>query len=218
MRFNSLVLLFLLLFLPSCGVKKIPDKEMVKLLVELYKVDRAVSANHMMVMKSDSMMVYEPLFQKYGYSGERFNYTIREHLKRPAKLKEIYTKALEVAKEERDELRKVVDRESYLAQVVVRLELIASDSTTLFIEERGERAFRWLASPTLYPKWSMVWSDSLMRLYETPQMVIWWERNFPPEEPQLYILRDNKNEKNLRALPLYRGGNLTDKERGGHLK
>lgn len=91
MRRSLLFMLSLSFFLGSCSGKKIiPATELADIYSEMYLVDQSVQKNRRTKPLSDTVKIYEPVLEKYGYTVEDYYSTLSVYLKRPDKFEEIF--------------------------------------------------------------------------------------------------------------------------------
>jgi len=71
----------------SCSnrAKVIPLKKLQKIYREMFFTDEWIKSSASLREKSDSMVVYEPIFNKYGYTTEDYLKSIDHYLKDPKK-------------------------------------------------------------------------------------------------------------------------------------
>lgn len=96
----------------------IPADTMSDIYYDIYLTDQAVRGNVLFRRMTDTLLIYEPIFQKYGYTTEDYNRSIDIYLLKPEKLQDI----LEETKLKLDR------RESQLKQI---------------LEAEGKRSGRW---------------------------------------------------------------------------
>lgn len=191
---------FILLLSLSCSRGVIQERELVQILSEIYKADRFINSNYRLVLASDTTKVFETILNEYNYSNQDFTHTIEYYLTRPQKLKKIYQEAKLIVKEEAEMVERALQYERKLDSIAKPLLEIQKRSYQIEKLYSERRALRWILAPTSYPNWQINLSDSLQKLYETPQLTIWWTNNFKEEyEPIKIILKD---EKASRTIPI----------------
>lgn len=89
------------LTLPSCGSPKIiPDDELARIFRDAYLTNAYTQSK---TMQLDSLNIYEPIFEKHGYTTEDFQYTIGNFAKRKsAKLSDVVDEAVDLLRKEND--------------------------------------------------------------------------------------------------------------------
>lgn len=94
MRFkiNIVITILVSILLASCSKSKtIPDKKLVNILYDMYLLD-AVTYNTGISNYDDSVRVYDPITEKYGYSVDDLNRTLRKHILKDGQLQKIFEK------------------------------------------------------------------------------------------------------------------------------
>jgi hypothetical protein len=108
MKRTGILILTLLLTAISCGPRAdIPKKQMIEIYYEISLLDIYVDRNPLMRAQSDSMKVYAPLLDKYGYTEEEFINSINFYLRDPEQFLQII-QSVE---------KKLQEREQYLSDL-----------------------------------------------------------------------------------------------------
>ncbi|HOG41594.1 MAG TPA: DUF4296 domain-containing protein [Bacteroidales bacterium] len=108
MKRSGILILSLLLTALSCGPRAdIPKKQMIEIYYEISLLDSYVDHNPEMRAQSDSMKVYAPLLDKYGYTEEEFINSINFYLGDPVR----FLKIIEAVE------TKLKEREQYLSDL-----------------------------------------------------------------------------------------------------
>ena len=94
MRFRPvhiLAALFVLLILSSCqsGPKRIPRGKMVDIYQEMFLQDEVIRANQDIRKRADTVLVYEGIFEKYGYNTDDYLYSMQYYLRDPDRMAKI---------------------------------------------------------------------------------------------------------------------------------
>ena len=124
------LLLFMMVF--SCKVKlDIPEKKMVSILVDIHLADGVMQTDQTSHMHGyvDSIQVYGPIIEKYGYTMDEFRNSIGQYMENPRIFERVYTTVIKELKERQsqysyavvDELKQNVkeeDMETYLRYVI----------------------------------------------------------------------------------------------------
>lgn len=83
--------IILLIVSVSCKDKDlIPKDTMADIYYDIYMTDATISGNWNMKKMADTLKVYEPIFNKYGYTYEDFQKSTDKYLLRPDKFKKIF--------------------------------------------------------------------------------------------------------------------------------
>lgn len=93
-RLPLYVLLVLTVILASCrqGPRKIPARTMVQIYADMLMADQWILENTSERRTADTSLFYEPIFNKYGYSTEDYQYSLHQYLKKPDKFDKLVTK------------------------------------------------------------------------------------------------------------------------------
>ncbi len=103
MKRTGILILSLLLTALSCGPRAdIPEKKMIQIYYEISLLDTYVEHNPKIRAQSDSMKVYAPLLDKYGYTEEEFVNSINFYLRDPEKFLKMI-QAVETKLKEREQ-------------------------------------------------------------------------------------------------------------------
>lgn len=103
MKRTGILILLLLLTALSCGPRAdIPEKKMIQIYYEISLLDNYVDYYPEMRAQSDSMRVYAPLLDKYGYTEEEFINSIHFYLRDPERFLKMI-KAVETKLKEREQ-------------------------------------------------------------------------------------------------------------------
>lgn len=105
---SAALLASMLLGITSCsGPKVIPDKDLVNIFHDAYIANAYISEN---VKNSDSLYIYEPIFERYGYTMEDLQHTIMTFTERKSAMLSdlMYEVNTRISAEAREEARKMV--------------------------------------------------------------------------------------------------------------
>lgn len=131
-RYLFLILTAALLCLSSCRDRKdiIPKGTMSKIYYDIYMTDEAVDANYGLRRMADTMRIYEPIFNKYGYTTEDYNRSVNFYLERPDKFEDVFEDTKTMLEKRKAELNAVLEAEGKrprLWSLVDSLELYTSE-------------------------------------------------------------------------------------------
>lgn len=127
-----LILTAALLCLSSCRDRKdiIPKGTMSKIYYDIYMTDEAVDANYGLRRMADTMRIYEPIFNKYGYTTEDYNRSVNFYLGRPDKFEDVFEDTKTMLEKRKAELNAILEAEGKrprLWSLVDSLELYTSE-------------------------------------------------------------------------------------------
>ena len=131
-RYLFLILTAALLCLSSCRDRKdiIPKGTMSKIYYDIYMTDEAVDANYGLRRMADTMRIYEPIFNKYGYTTEDYNRSVNFYLERPDKFEDVFEDTKTMLEKRKAELNAILEAEGKrprLWSLVDSLELYTSE-------------------------------------------------------------------------------------------
>lgn len=90
-----------LFFLGCSGNTIIPKKDMILILKQIYMTDGVVSISESNLAYKDTIAYYEPILEKYGYTTEQFDSSIKYYARRTEELDELLDKViLELSKQQ----------------------------------------------------------------------------------------------------------------------
>lgn len=200
---QSIVLLIALFSLFSCSPRGVVDAEIFpSLLADLYLTDKAITVDFNRVQRADTMLLYEPVFNKYGYTTDEFIKTIDFYLARPAKLKSFFTKAKDILEKRRIDAEQIIAAEELKKEILKKIMIAVSERDSLKETERHIRALRWIFAPDSLPSHRIYIPDSLATRYEFPGGTTWWINNLKQQEKASYIYE--KDRRTLSLPPLRR--------------
>lgn len=91
LRIPALVALVLLVLFPSCsrGGKVIPAKDLSEIYAEMFLADEWIGASQLRT-KADTMQVYEPIFEKHGYTVEDYRRSVDRYTRDPGEFAKVF--------------------------------------------------------------------------------------------------------------------------------
>ena len=168
------VLLLVLLF--SCGKKDgniIPKKELSVIISEMFLADQYAEVEEPLRAKTDTLILYEGIFRKHGYTFEDYRNTIKVYLQDGDALYKIHMKAKDLLSQERERVRKQIALTTDQDIDWWALDTIKKRKINNLWKEPFIRSVKWISTPEKREKWNF--TDTL--LYDVPHNVLWWENN-----------------------------------------
>ena len=103
--------LLLVCLLASCSGRPriIPRSTMAGIYADMFLADQWLSDHPDERKRVDTMLFYDPIFKRYGYSFEDYDASVQHYLKNPEKFAKVFTAASEKLKSGRDYYRKKLD-------------------------------------------------------------------------------------------------------------
>lgn len=175
--YTFVVLALALLAFAGCSgrAKVIPRGTMAKIYAEIFMQDQWLT-KHPQGRKADTTLVYEPIFQKYGYTGDDYRKSREKYLDDPdryarilkqsnaildRRIKEIKEemKVRDDIKAKKDALRKYYPEKIYFLSGLHDPETFCEDSVRFYVDTTGRR---WTFDP----------EKGLDTVYTGPKMII----------------------------------------------
>ena len=213
----------------SCmRAKYIPEETMSDIYYEMYITDQLIRKDRKKKKESDTLLVYEPIFERFGYTSDDYRKSVNHYLLEPEKFEKIFRKT-----QAKLELRKK-QLEDIIAQEEERLiSWNIADSITYYTDESIQssgyfRAIRMLLftpdtvkrlpdspiydslytdtvsvpKPTIFTMFSdsVYLSDYHFRFYTNIGIVIPLPIIEPMEEPESTVADDKNEEKKENIL------------------
>ena len=131
-RHIFIILTAALLCLSSCREKEsiIPKDIMSQIYYDIYMTDEAVDVNYRLRRMADTMRVYEPIFNRYGYTTEDYNRSVNFYMERPDKFEDVFEGTKTMLEKRKAELNSILEAEGKrprLWSLVDSLELYTSE-------------------------------------------------------------------------------------------
>ena len=131
-RHIFIILTAALLCLSSCREKEsiIPKDIMSQIYYDIYMTDEAVDVNYGLRRMADTMRIYEPIFNKYGYTTDDYNRSVNFYLERPDKFEDVFEDTKTMLEKRKAELNSILEAEGKrprLWSLVDSLELYTSE-------------------------------------------------------------------------------------------
>lgn len=102
----------------SRGPKLIPESELSEIFAQMFLTDQWINRHTNVRRQVDTTLLYDPIFEKYGYTFEDYYYSVSEYIERPdrfqkvmqnsSKILQARQKQLEAAKEIEDNNKKLI--------------------------------------------------------------------------------------------------------------
>ncbi|PKP00266.1 MAG: hypothetical protein CVU13_01800 [Bacteroidetes bacterium HGW-Bacteroidetes-8] len=216
MRHISFIPFFLLFVVLSCSREYIPQKRMPEIIAQLYKVDRYINTDYKLVLRADTIKIYESIFNHYGYTSQDFINTLDYYLSRPVKLKSFYAQAKIILEKEEEAVIEIIRKRERADSISAPIKKMVELWDSVIKYDPKSRAIRWILIPEKHPEFKVSLGDSLMKIYETPRLSRWWWENYQKDTTKFSII--NINEKNRRTIPLPTELIIADPEGGSYLR
>ena len=114
-RFLHIVLV--LLAVASCkGPRVIPKDTLTDIYVDMFMADQQVRDENIPGSQMDTTLVYEAVFNKYGYDTDDYLFSVREYLKDPERFAKIFEEVSQRLEGEAKALEKIIEHEEWVAK------------------------------------------------------------------------------------------------------
>ena len=113
-RFLHIVLV-LLLAVACRGPRVIPKDTMTDIYTDMFLADQMVRDADIPRAQMDTMLLYEAVFEKYGYDTEDYLYSLRYYLKDPERFGKVFENVAKRLEGEVDALKKIVELRDRIA-------------------------------------------------------------------------------------------------------
>lgn len=168
--------LLLLILLTACskGDNVIPSKAMVKIIGDMYLADQYIECRPKFRAQMDTMLLYEAVAQRHGYSFEQYHNSVEYYLQQGDELKKIHLKARKELLKRRDEIQKQLESnraEEAEREITWMEESIIDKHVNALWKEPDLRNHKWLTSTAAKENWNP--TDSVA--FDIPANSIWWK-------------------------------------------
>ena len=113
-RFLHIVLV-LLVAVACRGPRVIPKDTMADIYTDMFLADQMVRDADIPRAQMDTMLLYEAVFEKYGYDTEDYLYSLRYYLKDPERFGKVFENVAKRLEGEVDALKKIVELRNRIA-------------------------------------------------------------------------------------------------------
>ena len=113
-RFLHIVLV-LLVAVACRGPRVIPKDTMTDIYTDMFLADQMVRDADIPRAQMDTMLLYEAVFEKYGYDTEDYLYSLRYYLKDPERFGKVFENVAKRLEGEVDALKKIVELRNRIA-------------------------------------------------------------------------------------------------------
>lgn len=152
----------------SCGSngRVIPAHKLSKIYAEMLVLDQRIRNNPQLASTADTTLVYEPILNKYGYSGKDYAKSVARYMKDPEAFGKIFKdtreildshikelKAAERARQKADSLRNAIEEKTFLRAPIymdIACDTVRIDTVAVSIDSLGIYSWRRFVPDTLY--------------------------------------------------------------------
>ena len=113
-RFLHIVLV--LLAAAACqGPRVIPKDTLTDIYTDMFIADQMVREENIPRARMDTMLLYEAVFEKYGYDTDDYLHSVRHYLKDPERFAKVFENVAERLQGEVDALEKIIEHQNWVA-------------------------------------------------------------------------------------------------------
>lgn len=107
------IILLLLLALSCNGPRKISRKDMVNIYHDMFLLDQQIRNDFTLKRIADTSLVYEGIFQAYGYTTDDYLYSVNSYIENPEKFSNVFADVAERLDKEAKDIQKLAEYEEW---------------------------------------------------------------------------------------------------------
>jgi|GEM_PF-1918459 hypothetical protein len=157
MKYHIIYILTLFVLLCSCSDRKIPQEKLPQIIAELHLADKY--ANEILGMQEalflDSVKIYEPVFNKYGYTSEDYKKTIDRYISRPKKLRTYFESAKSILEEQKIAIQAKVAEHMKMDSIIGVYTRILDSNNSKYAYYKEVQANKWIYLPHSDNRWPL---------------------------------------------------------------
>lgn len=152
----------------SCGRngRVIPAHKLSKIYAEMLVLDQRIRNNPQLASTADTTLVYEPILNKYGYSGKDYAKSVARYMKDPEAFGKIFKDTREIldshikelkdaerARQKADSLRNAIEAKTFLRAPIymdIACDTVRIDTVAVSIDSLGIYSWHRFVPDTLY--------------------------------------------------------------------
>lgn len=108
----------------------IPEDVMSQIYYDIYMTDEAVNSNSRYRRMVDTLRIYEPVFNRYGYTTDDYIRSVNTYLERPDKFVKVFEKTKTMLEKREAELQKIIEAQDNTPRswtIIDSLEILTAD-------------------------------------------------------------------------------------------
>ena len=98
------------------GPRVIPRAKLVDIYTDMFMADQQVRENDIDRRALDTLLVYEAVFEKYGYDTDDYMHSLRYYLKDPERFAKVFEEAAERLQGQANALEPIIRHQDWVAQ------------------------------------------------------------------------------------------------------
>ena len=115
-RVLHIVLLFVLA--AACGPRVIPRDDMADIMRDILLQDQQVKQDYSLRKQADTSLVYEAVFEKYGYTTDDYLRSVEHYLSDPSRMEKIMASVADGLEKESKVLEKEISQDEWRASLL----------------------------------------------------------------------------------------------------
>lgn len=123
-----LYIVLVMLLVAACGPHRIPRDDMEDIVYRMLVQDQQIKQDPKLRKQADTMLVYEGIFQAYGYNTDDFLFSLEYYLEEPARMEKVMEKVAERLDAEAKVLKKEIDLDTWRSKMM-RIYKMEPDTT-----------------------------------------------------------------------------------------
>lgn len=128
-RYVILLALALCFFSCSDKPRMIPSETLSQIYAQMYVSDQWVMQNPSVRKQLDTALIYDPVFEQFGYTFRDFDYTVKKYLERPDRFIKVFKRTKDLLDKRYAELSEMRDTEKGNAELMKRISGFYDDCT-----------------------------------------------------------------------------------------
>lgn len=109
------IVLVLLAVVACQRTRVIPKDTLVDIYTDMFLADQMVREENIPRARMDTLLLYEAVFQKYGYNTDDYLNSVRFYLKDPERFAKVFENVAKLLEGEVDALDKIIDHQNWVA-------------------------------------------------------------------------------------------------------
>ena len=97
------------------GPRVIPKDTLTDIFVDMFLADQMVRDENIPPVRMDTLLVYEAVFEKYGYDTDDYLHTLRKSLRDPERFAKVFEEVANRLEMEVEDLNEIIERQNTLA-------------------------------------------------------------------------------------------------------
>ncbi len=169
--------IMLLMFLLICCKKEgniIPKKEFTLILSEMYLADQYIEINEKFRAQTDTLILYEGIFNKYGFTYNDYRNSVRYYLRDGDAMYKIHSKVKQILVSSKEEANRLIALENGKIINWWALDSIRQREVNDLWKEPFLRSVKWLTKQSDPIKWNLL-KDTIE--FDIPSNALWWQNN-----------------------------------------